>query len=153
MNMRFLISVVVVFIVSMVLDFVVHGLLLGADYQKLVPGLFRAPEDGQAHFGWMLLAHVFIAVGLTWIYRAGRDERPWLGQGLRFGIGLAILTTIPTYLIYYAVQPMPFDMVMKQIAFSTIAILVVAVVAAAVNSDPLHAQADEPEEDLSPMPR
>lgn len=153
MNKRFLLSVVILFIVSMVLGFVVHGLLLSSDYQKLVPGLFRAPEDGQAHFGWMLLAHVFIAVGFTWIYRAGRDARPWLGQGVRFGIAMAILTTIPTYLIYYAVQPMPFDVVVKQIVFDTIAMLVMGIVVAGVNSDTQVAAFEEPNEDLTPMPR
>ena len=140
MNTRFLVSVVALFVVSMALGFVVHGLLLGADYQKLTPNLFRTEQDGQAHFTWMLLAHAFMAVGFTWVYRAGRDARPWLGQGVRFGLAVALLATIPTYLIYYAVQPMPFDLVMKQVVFDTIAMVVLGVVAAAVNRDPLPAR-------------
>ena len=137
MNMRFLVSVVALFVTSMVLGIVVHGLLLGPDYQKLVPNLFRTEQDSQAHFAWMLIAHVFIAVGFTWIYRAGRNQRPWLGQGVRFGIAVAVLTTIPGYLIYYAVQPMPFDVVVKQVAFDSIAMVVMGIVAAAVNRDPV----------------
>ena len=154
MNMRFLVSVVVLFIVSMALGFVVHGVLLGADYAKLVT-LFRPEADQQTHFGWMLIAHVFIAVGFTWIYRAGRDARPWLGQGVRFGIAVAVLTTIPAYLIYYAVQPMPFDLVVKQVVFDTLAMIVMGVVAAAVNRDPIGAAIPQSgaDEDLSPMPR
>jgi hypothetical protein len=140
MNTRFLVSVVALFVVSMALGFVVHGLLLGADYQKLTPNLFRTEQDGQAHFTWMLLAHAFMAVGFTWVYRAGRDARPWLGQGVRFGLAVALLATIPTYLIYYAVQPMPFDLVMKQVVFDTIAMVVLGVVAAAVNRDPVPAR-------------
>jgi hypothetical protein len=154
MSMRFLVSVVVLFIVSMALGFVVHGLLLGADYAKLVPNLFRTEQDGQAHFGWMLLAHLFIAVGFTWVYRAGRSDRPWLGQGVRFGIAIAVLTTIPTYLIYYAVQPMPFDVVVKQIVLDTIAMVLMGIIAAGVNSDPVVSSMREaPDEDLNPMPR
>jgi hypothetical protein len=153
MNMRFLVSVVVLFVVSMALGFVVHGLILGGDYQKLTPNLFRTEQDGQAHFAWMLLAHVILAVGFTWIYRAGRDSRPWLGQGVRFGIAVALLAPIPTYLIYYAVQPMPFDLVMKQAALDTIAMIVMGIAAAAVNRDPLRAPAHDMDEDLSPMPR
>ena len=139
MNMRFLVSVVVLFIASMVLGIVVHGMLLGADYQKLVPNLFRTEQDAHSHFIWMLVAHVSIAVGFTWIYRAGRNQRPWLGQGLRFGVAVAVLTTIPTYLIYYAVQPMPSDVVVKQVVFDTIAMIVMGVIAAAVNRDPIQA--------------
>jgi hypothetical protein len=89
----------------------------------------------------MLLAHAFKAVGFTWVYRAGRDGRPWLGQGVRFGLAVAVLATIPTYLIYYAVQPMPFDLVVKQVVFDTIAMVVMGIVAAAVNRDTVPARA------------
>ena len=153
MNMRFLVSVVVLFIVSMVLGFVVHGLLLGAEYQKLTPNLFRTEQDGQAHFGWMLLAHVFMAVAFTWIYRAGRNNRPWLGQGVRFGIAVALLAPIPGYLIYYAVQPMPFDLVVKQVVFDSVAMVLMGITAAAVNRDPVTATIAEADEDLTAMPR
>src|SRR5689334_4435948 len=89
MSSRFWISVVVVFVVAMALDFVVHGVLLRADYAALTPNLFRTPEDGQRYFPFMLLAHVFMAIGITWLYRGGRSDRPWSGQGIRFGIALA----------------------------------------------------------------
>jgi hypothetical protein len=72
---------------------------------------------------------------VTWAYRAGRNERPWVGQGLRFGLMLAVLITIPTYLIYFAVQPMPSDLVAKQIVFDTLAMIVIGLAAAALNRD------------------
>lgn len=133
MNKQFAISVVVLFVVSMLLGFVVHGFLLGGDYARLVPGMFRTPEDGHAHFPYMVAANVLMAIGYTWIYRQGRDDRPWLGQGLRFGAAVAVLATIPTYLIYFAVQPMPSDVVAKQIVLDTIAVLILGVVTAALN--------------------
>ena len=148
MNKRFVMSVVALFVTSMITGMVVHGMLLGADYQKLTPTLFRGEQESQAHFTWMLLAHVFIAIGFTWIYRAGRDGRPWIGQGIRFGLAVAVMSVIPGYLIYYAVQPMPGDLVVKQVVFDTIAMVVLGLVAAAVNrdaprtalaGDPLHA--------------
>ncbi|MGZ5097506.1 MAG: DUF1761 family protein [Usitatibacter sp.] len=135
MNKRFLVSVVVMFVASMITGFVVHGLLLQGDYAKLVPSLFRSPQDSESHFAYMLLAHVFLAVGFTWMYRAGRDNRPWLGQGARFGLAVAVLSVISTYLIYFAVQPMPSDLVAMQIVFDTIAVVILGVVAAAVNQD------------------
>jgi hypothetical protein len=129
---RFALSVVIMFVVSMGLGFVVHGLLLGPEYAKLST-LFRPEADAQKYFPVMLLAHVFIAIGFTWIYRMGREDKPWLGQGLRFGLAVAVLTTIPTYLIYLAVQPMPEALVLKQIAFDIVAMLVMGVVVALVN--------------------
>jgi len=129
---KFAISVVVLFIVSMALGFLVHAVLLAPEYAKLT-NLFRQEADQKSFFGAMLAAHVFIAVGLTWIYTHGKEAKPWLGQGLRFGLAVAVLTVIPTYLIYLAVQPMPVDLVLKQIVFDTIAMLVLGVVVAFVN--------------------
>ena len=138
MNARFWISVAVVFVVSMVLGMVVHGMLLGQDYAKL-QNLFRTPADSQAHFPYMLAAHLVMAIGFTWIYRQGRDDRPWLGQGVRFGLAVALLATIPTYLLYFAVQPMPSDVVAKQTALDVIAMVILGIVAAAVNRDKARA--------------
>jgi hypothetical protein len=142
MNKRFVISVVALFVASMILGVVVHGVLLGADYEKLVPaGIFRSHDESQKYFPWMLLAHVVMAIGFTWVYRAGRDGRPWLGQGIRFGFAVALLSTIPGYMIYFAVQPLPADLVVKQIVFDTVAMVVMGIVAAAVNRDPPPARA------------
>jgi drug/metabolite transporter (DMT)-like permease len=125
------------FVAAMLLGFLVHGMLLHGAYAKLVPEVFRAPDDAQHYFPYMLLAHLFIAIGFTWIYRAGRDNRPWVGQGLRFGLAVAVLTTIPTYLIYFAVQPLPSDLVAQQIVYDTISMVILGLVVAAVNRDPI----------------
>ena len=134
MNKRFVLSVVAVFVVSMLLGMVIHGMLLHDDYTRL-QALFRTPAEAQAHFPYMLAAHLVMAIGFTWVYRQGRDARPWLGQGVRFGLALAVLVTIPTYLIYYAVQPMPSDVVAKQIVLDAIGMVILGIVAAAVNRD------------------
>lgn len=130
---KFALSVVIMFVVSMAFGFLIHAVLLGPEYAKLTPTLFRAEADAQKYFPMMLLAHVFIAIGFTWIYRMGREDKPWLGQGLRFGLAVVVLMTIPTYLIYLAVQPMPEALAIKQIAYDTVAMLVMGVVVALVN--------------------
>lgn len=139
MGGRFWISVIVLFVVSMALGFVVHGMLLHGDYSRL-PSLLRTQEDAQGYFLWMVLAHVLMAFGVTWIYRKGREpEKPFLGQGLRFGLAVAVLMTIPMYLIYYAVQPWPGAVVCKQIVYDVIGILIIGVIAAAINQEPKRA--------------
>ena len=132
MTKKFWISVVVMFVMSMALGFLVHGALLGSEYAKL-PNLFRQGADAESHFVVMLLAHVFMAVGFTWIYLRGHENKPFVAQGLRYGLAIAVLTTIPTYLIYLAVQPMPEALVVKQIIFDTIAMMAMGVVVAWIN--------------------
>lgn len=132
MTKRFWLSFVVLFVVSMLLDFCIHGLHLHGIYQSM-PALYRSDADGQKYMGWMLLAHALIAYAFVWIYLRGREDKPWLGQGLRFGFIVAVLTQIPTYLIYYAVQPIPGALVAQQICLGTLACLVEGVVVAGVN--------------------
>ena len=132
MNKKFLISVVVIFVLSMGLGFLVHGLLLKQAYTQL-QGLFRTPQDAEAYFPFMLFAHVCIAFGFVWIYQRGKEDKPFLTQGIRFGLGVAVLSTIPMYLIYYAVQPMPAAVVYKQIVFDTLSVLLMGVVVAWLN--------------------
>ena len=132
---KFVLSVVVLFILSMGLGFVVHATLLGPEYAKLT-GLFRTPADSEKYFVAMLAAHVFVAIGLTWIYTRGQEAKPWLGQGIRFGLAVAVLSSIPTYLIYFAVQPMPGEIVVKQIIFDTIAMMVMGVAVAFIHRQP-----------------
>ena len=116
MNKKFFISWLIVFIVWMAGSFLVHGVLLGKEYASL-PLMFRAEADSANYFHFMLLAHVSLSAALIWVYDRGRENKEWLTQGLRFGVSIAFLTAIPTYMIYYAVQPMPGAMVIKQVAF------------------------------------
>jgi hypothetical protein len=130
MNKRFLIAWLGLFVAWMAGSFVVHGLLLSADYARL-QALFRSESDSQALFPLMLLAHVMLSGALAWIYARGAEaDKPWAGQGLRFGIALAFLTVVPTYLIYYVVQPMPGALVLRQIALDGLLMLLLGLLAA-----------------------
>lgn len=131
MNKTFFIGWLVLFVVWMAGSFVVHGVLLGADYAALQGKLFRTEQDSQQYFPLMLLAHVLLAGALGWIYVRGREAgKPWLAQGVRFGIAIALLTAVPTYMIYLAVQPTPAALAVKQMLFDGVLIIVLGIVAA-----------------------
>jgi hypothetical protein len=119
MNKKFFISTLILFVVWMIGGIVVHGVLLGADYAGLT-SLYRAEADQQKYFPFMLIAHLIVAGAFVWIYTRGMEAKPWLSQGLRFGFAVALLTIVPTYLIYFAVQPMPGMLAVKQIIFDGI---------------------------------
>lgn len=128
MNRKFVIAWIVIFVAWFLGSFVVHGVLLNADYMRL-GSLFRAPADSQRYFPLMILAHVMLSGAFAWIYARGVEPKPWLGQGVRFGIAVAFLTTIPTYLIYFVVQPMPAGTVVKQIVFDSVLMVILGVIA------------------------
>jgi hypothetical protein len=126
---KFLISWLILFVCWMMGSFVVHGTLLNADYMAL-RNLFRSPEDSQTFFPLMIVAHVFLSGAFVWIYSRGVEAKPWLAQGLRFGVAVAFLTVIPTYIIYYVVQPMPGATVVKQLIFDGILMLILGMIVA-----------------------
>ena len=132
MTKRFWLSTLVIFVLVMITDFLLHGLILHGDY-ALLPNMMRTEADSQRYLGWMILAHVFISGTFVWIYQRGREDKPFLSQGLRFGLVIALLTVVPTYLIYYAVQPLPGLLVAKQIGFDLIRMLILGVVVAWMN--------------------
>ena len=141
MRKRFWVCGIVVSIAAMLLDFLVHGLLLKGDYNALVTrGLMRSPEDAQHFMPYMLAAHLLIGYGLTWLYVHFNDSRAGrlvtdssLDAGLRFGAAVAVMSTIPGYLVYYAVQPLPAMLVHKQMIFSAIAMLLLGLLLAWLN--------------------
>ncbi len=135
MNRKFPLASVVVFLVWMVGSFLVHGVLLKGEYAQL-PNLFRPEAEAAAYFPLMILAHVIMAVAFVWIYSRGVEDGPWVPQGLRFGVAVAFLGVVPTYTIYYVVQPMPGMMVVKQIIFDGILVVLLGVVAASFYRPP-----------------
>ena len=92
MNKKFFIAWLVIFVAWFLGSFVVHGTLLRSDYMQLT-ALFRSEADSQPHFPLMILAHVMLSGAFVWIYARGVESKPWLGQGVRFGIAVAFLTT------------------------------------------------------------
>ena len=95
-----------------------------------MPNLFRAEGDEQKYFPLMILAHVMLSGAFVWIYARGVEAKPWLAQGVRFGVAVALLTVVPTYLIYFVVQPMPGGVVIKQIAFDGVLMVILGVIVA-----------------------
>jgi hypothetical protein len=129
MKGKFFLGWVVAFVLWMAGGFIVHGTLLAAEYKALT-GLFRADADAQAHFPLMILAHIIAAGAFVWIYSRGIEPKPWLAQGVRYGLAVAFLTAIPTYMIYYVVQPMPGSLSVRQAIYDTICLVIVGVAVA-----------------------
>ena len=129
MNKKLVVAWIVLFFAWLIGSFVVHGVLLHSDYMQLT-NLFRAEGDQQKYFPLMILAHVMLSGALVWIYARGAEAKPWIAQGVRFGVAVALLTVVPTYMIYFVVQPMPGDVVIKQIAYDSVLLVILGMIVA-----------------------
>ncbi len=134
MNGKFWLSAGIMFVLTFVLSWGVHGGLLHGDYmQMLGSGAMRKPEDTHTLMHWMILAHAVFAVGFTWVYLQGIADRPWLAQGIRYGIAVACLAIVPVYLIYHVVTPVPLFVAFKQIVFDSVRVVLMGIVVAWLN--------------------
>jgi len=133
MEKRFWISGVAAFLVAFTGSWLVHGMWLTSDYMR-TPQIFRPEADAGAHFPFMIVAFILLGFSFAWIYRQGISaEKPWLIQGIRFGLAAALLAQVPMYLIYYVIQPMEGATVAKQIIGDTVMMIVCGIVVAFVN--------------------
>ena len=131
MTRKCIVSAVVMFVMAWALSFVVHGLILGPDYVS-TPGM-RPPAEAQKIIYWLILAQAIFGAAFAWVYYQGKEDKPWLTQGIRFGIAIACLTVIPTYLIYHVVTPIPFELALKQIVLDSIRVVLMGIVLAWIN--------------------
>jgi hypothetical protein len=129
MSKKFLIAWIVLFAAWFLGSFVVHGVLLRSDYMQLT-NLFRAEGDQRKYFPLMIVAHVILSGAFVWIYARGVEAKPWLAQGVRFGLAVALLTVVPTYMIYFVAQPMPADIVIKQIVCDGLLTIILGIIVA-----------------------
>jgi len=129
MNKKFVIAWIALFVAWLLGDFAVHAALLRSDYLQLT-SLYRTDADQQQYFPWMILAHVIMSGALVWIYARGAEAKPWVAQGVRFGVAVALLTVVPMYLIYFVVQPMPGNVVIKQILFESVLMVILGMIVA-----------------------
>ena len=129
MNKKFIIAWFVLFLAWFLGSFVVHGVLLRSDYMQLT-SLFRAEGDQQKYFPLMILAHVILSGASRLDLCARRRSEAVDGQGVRFGIAVALLTVVPTYMIYFVVQPMPGEVVIKQILYDGVLTVILGTIVA-----------------------
>ena len=129
MNKYFAIAWLAVFFAWFLGSFVVHGMLLRSEYMQL-PNLFRVEGDQQKYFPLMILAHAILAGAFVWIYARGVEAKSWMLQGVRFGFAVALLTIVPTYMIYFVIQPMPGAVVIKQIVCDGVLMVILGTIVA-----------------------
>ena len=136
---RFIGTVIMVFVISLVFAIVIHGLILGPDYQAFHGTLLR-PTQQQGGPGadepWMILllplVHLVIAVAFValfdrWVRPVPGEEIP---QGLRFGALAWLFGPVPMYLLWFAEQPWPFSLTLKQLGLDLFTMLVLGTLTA-----------------------
>ncbi len=126
---KFVLTVVVVFIVANLAGFLIHASLLAPDYMAVAT---HYRPTGEEKLLFMNLAYLAFAIGSVWVYAKGVENKPWLGQGIRFGIAMWLILAVPSFFIAYAVQPVPMSLMIKQVLFEGVDKILLGIVTAAL---------------------
>ena len=126
-----IIAIVAGFILQMAGLFLIHSVWLKQDYLNTA-SLWR-PQEAAMSRGWaMLLAVLIYVIGAVWIYAEGVKPKPWIGQGIRFGILLALVVVVYGSLSGWVILPLPHMLVVKWIIGEGLLSIVFGLVIAAI---------------------
>jgi len=102
---KYLIAVLVVFVVHSGIGYALHGGFLADDYQSLT--IVRGLYDFVQRLPLLYLGNLLFALMLCFLYTRGYTPRqPWFPQGLVCGLLLSTLL-VPAALAVYVVLPVP----------------------------------------------
>jgi hypothetical protein len=131
---RMILAVVVVFVALVVAGALIHGVWLGSTYEAMRNDgfSFRTP-DALRHRLWLIwLGDLLYAVLFVWVYLRGREDRPWAGQGLRYGVLMTLFTIVPSALNQYTVYNLQHMLVVKWIVAGGAVLVILGLLVAAI---------------------
>lgn len=103
------------FVILLASGYVVHGVWLSPIYEAMRQDYFSfRPPDIVRHKIWVVWVGDLIYCALfAWIYTRGLEPKPWIGQGLRYGILMAFFTAVPAALNDYVAYMIPYTLAIK----------------------------------------
>jgi hypothetical protein len=130
---RFVGTCAAAFVVSQILAIAVHGFILRNDYLPYYGTLLR-PIEGDGAWQMILLpvAHLSFVIALVWMYSRLAIDGSWVKQGLTIGALGFFIGQMPLWLLWYAEQPWPGSLVIKQLPLELVSALLIGIVVAGV---------------------
>jgi hypothetical protein len=131
---RAIVTTLAAFLVAQLMAVLIHGFILGADYQPYEGTLLRAVGGGTPPWQMLFLpaVHLCLIVPLVWVYGRLSLEGTTLARGLKLGLLAWTIGQLPVWLLWYAQQPWPGDLVLKQLGLELVASLLIGMTIAAV---------------------
>jgi hypothetical protein len=111
--------------------YLIHSVWLAGPYAENAT-LWRT-QSAMLHRLWVIhLANLILAAGTVLIYVRGVEAKPWLGQGIRFGTVLALVTAVPQSMVEFFTYPIPAALAVDWIIGEGLLAVLLGVVVAAI---------------------
>ena len=129
---KFWIAVVVVFILTEVTGYLIHGVMLSSTYQSEgIKDIFRSMEDMQSKMWVMWVTDLVWVFFFTFIFVKGYENKGIL-EGFKYGIYIGLF--IPFVFAYqsYVIYPVPYSLAVQWFLFGMIQCVIYGLVVAAI---------------------
>jgi len=127
-------TILVAFLVANVFATIIHGFILSTDYEPFEGTLLRTSGTGTPPWQMLFLpvVHLSFIASLVWAYTRLRLEGATVARGLKLGLVGFTMGQLPLFLLWYAQQPWPGDLVLKQLGLELLSSLAIGVTIALV---------------------
>jgi hypothetical protein len=124
------------FVILFIAGFLVHGVWLGNTYHQMRDGGFSfRPENVMRQKLWIILvSDALYSILFAWVYAKGREQKSWIGQGIRYGILMTLFTVVPSALDEYAIYNLPHILVIEWMIAGLITLMLMGLAVAMVLS-------------------
>ncbi len=134
---KFTAAVVLGYLLVGVLAYLIHNVWLMPVYRQY-EGVWRS-DSVMMHKRWVMLVGQFIfTILFAWVYTRGVEHKPWVGQGIRYGILMTLLVVVPSACAQYTIYPIPYTLALKWMAGGGVQLVVLGLVVAAFCRKPAH---------------
>lgn len=127
---KFWISFLIVFIGLIVFNVIIHSLILGKLYQSdEMKNIWRT--DMQSKMWIYYVVYLFIAFFFVLIFTNFRRGKG-ISEGLKYGIYIGFLMSVPMAYATYAMIPIPYSIAMQWFIYSMIQYIILGIVISAI---------------------
>ncbi len=126
---RFLAGCIIVSAYVFAHEWVFHGIVL-EDLYAHSPPLWRTPADMAGRIPWLVMGQLMFAVLFCFTFTLGYESKG-LMRGLRYGVFIGLVFTA-TNVIMYALQPVPYELLLAWVGGGILELTIAAIIMAVV---------------------
>ena len=122
---RSIATIAAAFLVSNILATVIHGFVLAGDYEPFEGTLLRTGYPPSWQMLFLPVAHLCFISALVWVYARVPFGGSRTSAGLTLGVVGWVMGQAPLWLIWYAEQPWPGSLVVKQLTLELMSAVII----------------------------
>ena len=124
-NKEMALTIGAAFLVSQILAIAVHGFLLAADYAPYYGNLLRPMDQVSWQALLLPVSHLSFVSALVWVFARLNLEGSSTVRGVKLGVLGWMMGQVPLWLLWYAEQPWPDNLVVKQLGYELASSIVI----------------------------